>query len=71
MKKGWSFIKNSDAFDAINDSYVSVFSASPTEEQVRSIFLKIPLDIKQTAIQWGWYDTVVSDKVYNFLKSKK
>ncbi|WP_310877063.1 hypothetical protein [Priestia megaterium] len=58
-----------DRKNTIHDSYLDIYKISLNDEQANSIVKSLPVDIVEEAVQWGWSDTVVGDKVYLFLNA--
>ncbi|QOV08429.1 hypothetical protein Kirov_230 [Bacillus phage Kirov] len=65
----YAFI-DEDAYDQIHDCYYDTQGRKPSETVVALLYAEIPMDIKAIAIQWGWNDTEVRDKVYGWMKGR-
>lgn len=55
----------------LHDCYVDAFGEIVSTEFIRELYLQVPLDIKQLAVQWGWDDSDVRDKLYVWMKEEK
>lgn len=53
--------------DRIHDCYYDCIGEPPTDEQVKEIAPKIEEELKHEAEQWGWDDTEVNDRIWNWI----
>lgn len=54
----------------VNDCYVDVYGVRPTLDVITRVYSLLSQEVKDLAIQWGWYDTEVREKVYKWMKEK-
>ncbi|CAI8945452.1 transposase [Brevibacillus sp. IT-7CA2] len=54
----------------VHDCFLDITGTKPNEEQITIIVEEVPTDIKGLALQWGWFDTEVREKIYLWLESK-
>ncbi len=50
---------------------VTELSESPTREQVKALFMMLPADIIGSALAWGFGDTEVRERTYEFVEQNK
>ena len=59
-------------FDCLHDVLVaSELAEDPTPSQVKAFFMMLPPDIVGSAISWGFGDTEVRERAYEFLRENK
>jgi hypothetical protein len=54
--------------DTIRMCYDEIFDKKPSLNDMETIISKIPQDLKEHADQWGWDDTEVRDRVYEWIE---
>lgn len=60
------------AFSRIHDALVStVMDKSPTEEQLKRVFMLLPATIIGRGVSWGFDDTEVGDDIYRFIEENE
>lgn len=53
--------------DVIHDCYCDIYGETPHDSFVKEILRIMPEEIIGLAKEWGPYDTVVREKVYEFI----
>ena len=51
----------------IHDCYYDCMDEKPTDEQVKEISVEIKKELEYEAEQWGWDDTEVADRIWNWI----
>jgi hypothetical protein len=51
----------------IHDCYYNVYKISLKDIEVSRIYAKLPIEIKDLALVWGWNDTEVREKIMGWL----
>ncbi|MFK7678767.1 hypothetical protein ACI3ER_12055 [Bacillus sp. Wb] len=54
----------------IHDCYYEIYNISLSDVDLDSLANKLPNEITEEAKEWGWYDTVVGDKIFKYLKDE-
>lgn len=66
----WS--DDESAFSRIHDALVSmVMDDSPSQVQLKAVFMMLPATIIGKGISWGFDDTEVGDDIYQFIEVNK
>lgn len=55
----------------LHDALVDVGIAHPTREQIKVVFMMLPVAIFGLALTWGFSDTEVGDHIYGFVNKNK
>lgn len=57
---------------ALHDCYVDTHNnTQPTEEELNFLLATLPKEIVDLALEWGGFDTVVRDKIFEWLLESK
>jgi hypothetical protein len=51
----------------IHDCYYDCIGEEPTDEQVTKIAVEIKEELYHEAQQWGWDDTEIADRIWNYI----
>ena len=56
-----------DFYVYFHDCFLEVTEVSLSQEEIEDWYKYVPDSIKNIASEWGWNDTVVGDKLYEYL----
>jgi len=56
-----------DRWHAFHDAVLNSSGISHSKEELRELFLTLPMNIQMTAFEWGLGDTVFRDEVYEHI----
>lgn len=56
--------------DKVFECFYDIYEVIPEDYILEGIMKQLPTEISLLAIQWGWDDTEVRDKVYRFVRDK-
>jgi hypothetical protein len=62
--------KRKKMVEVIHDCYLDIMDKEPTNEIIGEIAEDLTEDIKADADKWGWTDTEVADRVYQFIETE-
>jgi hypothetical protein len=58
-------------YDAIHDVVIDATGKSLNHKEIDELVSKLPSSIIHTASEWGFWDTVVGDKIYEWIKEEE
>lgn len=59
------------AWFSLHDTIFEVTDEDLTKEELKELFMKLPVHIAATGVAWGLADTVFNDEVYRYLEEQK
>ena len=65
----WNTVEQTDK-DALHDVMYEANGTQPSDEEIKSLFMRLPSLIIGEAMSWGLSDTVVRDNIYEFIQSE-
>jgi len=72
IEKQVDIVFNEDgAWFSLHDTIFEVTNKDLTKEEVKELFIKLPVHISAVGVAWGLSDTVFNDEVYRYLEENK
>ncbi len=57
-----------DAWFSLHDTIFEATGESLTKEEIKELFIKLPVHVSAVGVAWGLADTVFNDEVYRLLE---